>query len=171
MKVFALCAPLLLAAQAMAQPTKPPPFTQKQPAQSALFKKMVATVAVRKVALTPFLTSRNQWALRQPFDVDRYRLQMVLRPSSDEATILVTLQLKQLRDPAKVSKDNLVRMLVQNREFGAAHFSFDLDGKRFEINQVIPASNLTNAAIDEAFRRISAMAKSTASMWDDALWK
>lgn len=164
---------VLVAAVAVASPvqTKPPTFSQKQPTQSALFKQLVGVVATRRDKFSPFLTSRNQWALKQPYTLDRYSLQMMLRPSVDERTVLVTLQLKPWRDATKISKDNLLRMMVQNREFGAAHFSYDLDGKRFEINQVIPAQALSNAAIDESFTRIAAMARSTTSMWDDANWK
>ena len=160
--------PILLAQPQL--PKKPAHLTQN-PAKSPLFQKVESYAAGKKWAGRSFVDNRKLWRFRTSQAVESYRLEMDLHPTRDDKFVMVVLRLKPFSKPEKLSKDQLFRMFIESREFGTAHFAYNLDDARFEIRQPIWGADFGEASLQDAIKRLSGFALATKATWDEALWK
>lgn len=149
---------------------KPPKFPDQkvklpaalQTAQSYLIA-MKYPVQVSKDKLqAPYLRSATS------VGSDPLELQVTL--TRDQSAIQIALRLRPISDPKKISRDNLLRMFIESREFGTAHYAYDLDAKRFELRQPLFASQFSQTQFSDAITRLKKFAEVTRASWDERKW-
>ncbi len=118
---------------------------------------------------TPIKLKETPAAWVIPVTVASQKLELQIFRKPDSKVVWLLLKLKKLKSPQSMTKDNLMRMFILNQKYEPASFSYDLEGKRFQIDYAMDARDWSPEMAKWAIGRMTQMAASTRTVWDDSL--
>lgn len=160
-----------LAASSLAQTSRLPQPPNFGAPKSALFSKLEAAYLKAGFRGTTSRNTKGGWEIKSSATVAGNPVEFAGLTTKADDTAIMTLRLKPIRDPKKLTKDNLLRSYIESQEFSPAYFSYDLDNRRFEVRMAIGPGDLTEKAVRTAYDKLVHMATLTRDLWDDTRWK
>lgn len=141
------------------------------PKLTPLLTKVSSLMEAERMKPAPITDARLGTVVRAAITVDGQPLELRASSASGDRIAMFALQLKPLRAPERIDKNTMWRMFIETREYGAAHFAYNLEAKRFELRLPVFGSDLSAATLRETTARLKNMAQVTRNLWDDTRWK
>ncbi|MFI4875493.1 MAG: hypothetical protein ACIALR_09155, partial [Blastopirellula sp. JB062] len=97
--------------------------------------------------------------------LDDWKFNVLVTLAEDEMSIGLTMPLSTLKDEAKLSNSQLIKLLAANQQYAPSVFTFSAARRRTELFRTLPNESLTGRTLRDAINQMAILAKRTVDLW------